>query len=147
VERSRLRHVQVRQHGPVFEVIYQITVRDQMFQQETADPDDRVGSVGHRVQWDQLLIIVRLGDLNDTGLLAHLLGLTLDRLEMDPALAGGALEICANGTPQAVNLERDSAAILLLAHSFRNVFVQPVFFAHPTAIQIDSLRPEPEAVA
>ena len=30
--------------------------------------------------------------LNDTGLLAHLLGLTLDRLEMDPALAGGVLE-------------------------------------------------------
>jgi hypothetical protein len=83
---------------------------------------------GHRVQWDQLLIIVRLGGLNDTGLLAHLLGLTLDRLEMDPALAGGALEICANGTPQAVNVERDSAAILLLAHSFRNVFVQPVIF-------------------
>ena len=30
--------------------------------------------------------------LNDTGLLAHLLGLTLDRLEMDPGLAGGVLE-------------------------------------------------------
>jgi uncharacterized protein len=30
--------------------------------------------------------------LNDTGLLAHLLGLTLDRLEVDPPLAGGVLE-------------------------------------------------------
>jgi predicted AAA+ superfamily ATPase len=30
--------------------------------------------------------------LNDTGLLAHLLGLTLDRLEVDGGLAGGALE-------------------------------------------------------
>ncbi|HEV2987093.1 MAG TPA: ATP-binding protein [Candidatus Angelobacter sp.] len=30
--------------------------------------------------------------LNDTGLLSHLLGLTLDRLKSDPALAGGALE-------------------------------------------------------
>lgn len=30
--------------------------------------------------------------LNDTGLLAHLLGLTPDRLEMDAALAGGVLE-------------------------------------------------------
>ena len=30
--------------------------------------------------------------LNDTGLLAHLLGLTLNRLEMDPGLAGGVLE-------------------------------------------------------
>ncbi len=30
--------------------------------------------------------------LNDTGLLAHLLGLTLDRLGTDPGLAGGVLE-------------------------------------------------------
>jgi hypothetical protein len=30
--------------------------------------------------------------VNDTGLLAHLLGLTLDRLESDAGLAGGALE-------------------------------------------------------
>ena len=30
--------------------------------------------------------------LNDTGLLGHLLGLTLERLEFDPGLAGGALE-------------------------------------------------------
>ena len=30
--------------------------------------------------------------LNDTGLLAHLLGLTVDRLEMDAALGGGVLE-------------------------------------------------------
>ncbi|MGA9898265.1 MAG: DUF4143 domain-containing protein, partial [Terriglobales bacterium] len=30
--------------------------------------------------------------LNDTGLLAHVLGLTLDRLELDAGLAGGVLE-------------------------------------------------------
>jgi uncharacterized protein len=30
--------------------------------------------------------------LNDTGLLSHLLGLTLERLEFDPVLAGGTLE-------------------------------------------------------
>ncbi|HZL69835.1 MAG TPA: ATP-binding protein [Candidatus Limnocylindrales bacterium] len=30
--------------------------------------------------------------LNDTGLLAHLVGLTLERLELDPGMAGGVLE-------------------------------------------------------
>jgi predicted AAA+ superfamily ATPase len=30
--------------------------------------------------------------LNDTGLLAHVLGLTLERLELDPGMAGGVLE-------------------------------------------------------
>jgi hypothetical protein len=30
--------------------------------------------------------------LNDTGLLAHLIGLTLERLELDPGIAGGLLE-------------------------------------------------------
>jgi len=30
--------------------------------------------------------------LNDTGLLAHLVGLTLERMAFDPVLAGGALE-------------------------------------------------------
>jgi hypothetical protein len=73
--RNDLRRLSRKELISVIDLLFWFSFEDQLLSEPFEDYFR--GPVGHRVQWDQLPIIVRLGDLNDTGLLAHLLGLTL----------------------------------------------------------------------